>query len=96
MSDFYAISVDRAQASELDRVHAVIKQHADGWWHRHANLWIAGGQTATEWRDLIKPHIQTPASVLVLKLPAEAARFWAFSGNDASTKCKWFHENYKD
>ncbi len=95
--NYFVISVDRATGDELNNVQNVIKENANGWWHRHTNVWIVGGGSASKWRDLIKPALPSrDSSVLVIKLPSEDAdRSWAFSGKDASAKCKWFHENYK-
>lgn len=95
MSEFFAISVDRATESELNEVHQIIKENANGWWHRHVSFWVVGGLQCSEWRDLIKPFLVSGASVLVLELPADSKdRNWSFSGTTATEKCKWFHDNY--
>src|SRR5690606_36286918 len=80
MTNFYVISIDRATQEELNRAHQIIKENANGWWHRHATTWIAGGLTAAEWRDLLKDTLRSSqSSVLVLKLPKEeAGSAWAF------------------
>ncbi len=97
MTDFFVVSVDRATADELNKVQQVIKANADGWWHRHTNFWIVGGQSAAKWRDLILPClIEQPSTVLVLNLPdSDEKRWWAFGGDGAKEKCKWLHDNYK-
>lgn len=97
MTDFYAISVDRATAEELNNVQEIVKANADGWWHRHASFWIVGGQSASKWRDLIKPVLtESPSTILVLRLPGkDVGRWWAFAGRDAEAKCKWLHDNFK-
>jgi len=96
MSDFFAISVDRATQDELNQVHEVVKEHAYGWWHRHVSFWLVGGLTATQWRDLIKPCLLSGSDVLVLRLPAEESdRNWAFTGPNAKEKCQWIHHNYR-
>jgi hypothetical protein len=95
MTDFFAVSVDRASADELNKVQGVIKEHANGWWHRQTNFWIVGGQSASKWRDLIKPCLtETDSNVLVIGLPPADESTWAFAGHDATTKCKWLHDNY--
>lgn len=96
MTRFFAISVDRATRQELNNVQAIIKEKADGWWHRHATFWIAGGLEASEWRDLLKPVLRSERSnVLVLLLPDEEDRRWGFYGPDAKRKSSWLHENYE-
>lgn len=96
MTDFFAVSVDRATADELNRVQDVIKANANGWWHHQINFWIVGGHKAEKWRDLIKPCLtEAPSNVLVLKLPQEEwERWWAFTGYEAEKKCKWLNETY--
>jgi hypothetical protein len=92
---FFAISVDRANNSALEAAQSIVRNHANGWWHRHVNLWIVCGLTAEEWRVLIKPVLSTGSSVLVLQLPPEETkRDWAYSGPDAKNKCGWLHRNY--
>lgn len=94
MSDF-AISIDRATQAELNAVHEIVKENANGWWHRHVNLWIVGGGTASKWRDLLKPALLSGSSILVLQLPDEdSEKKWSYNGQNAEEKCRWFHDNY--
>lgn len=98
MSQFFVISVDRASPYQLNVVHELIKQHAKGWWHHHANLWIVGSndedprtKKSSFWRDLIKPAVvNSQARILVLNLPSEDARGWAVLRD----KSEWLKKTY--
>ena len=99
MSLFFAIAVDRATTQQLNAVHELVKQHANGWWHHHTNLWIVGASAQNAdtkrvsfWRDLIKPVLAVgQAKILVLRLPSEAdGRWWASTKDDGV----WLRKTY--
>jgi hypothetical protein len=95
MSDYFIISVDKATADQLNRIHGLVKLHANGWWHSQSNLWIAGGKDTLYWRDLVKTLISgTSARVLVLRLPSlEDGRWWgSFALTDEASS--WLKRNY--
>lgn len=77
----------------------VVKQHANGWWHRFESVWLVSSSSslasAKAWRDAIKGSLipSLPSSVLVLSEP-DGEGSWAFSGPSANAKCKWFHDNW--
>ncbi|MBD3322391.1 MAG: hypothetical protein GF350_14920 [Chitinivibrionales bacterium] len=98
MSDnWYVVLLDRAGNEEREIVHSAIKEHANGWWHRHENTWIVGGLTSAKWRDVVKEAMFSgPSSVLVLALPREEAkRYWSYYGPKSKERCKWLHDNIK-
>ncbi len=98
MPNHYIISVDQATSEQLNSVHEIIKQHANGWWHHFINVWIVGGgETAQFWRDQIKEAIKTgEASALVLKLPESIdERNWSLFGVNSGKRGAWLHKNYK-
>jgi hypothetical protein len=92
----FLIVLDRANPDELNSVQEVVKNNARGWWHRYTNVWFAGGGTsATYWRDLISPVLESgPSSVLVLRLPKRGARSWAYYGPEGEERLKWLRANY--
>lgn len=93
---FFAIVIDGASPAQLNEAHSIIKKQANGWWHRMANFWIAGGHTATEWRDYLSPVVTGGPTALVLKLPgAEAERAWAMRGRDVAEKADWLKKSYR-
>src|SRR5687768_16063686 len=91
------IVIDRATPEVLNAAHAIIKAHANGWWHRMANAWIVGGEVrAPEWRDHLKRRVKPPTSVLVLRLPERTEeRGWAYFGPYATTRASWLHNVYR-
>jgi hypothetical protein len=86
----YAILVDRATDAQLQAVHQAVKDAANGWWHRFTNVWLVGGKTAVEWRDLLKPLVSAPGSVLVVRVDGSQ---WAMSGPDVQERAAWLHKN---
>lgn len=94
--NLHVIIVDRAAPDQLNTVHEAIKEEADGWWHRFENTWVVGGLSSAQWRDLVKEHIHSGASVMVLRLPDEQAkRNWAFFGPRAKERAAWLHRNIR-
>jgi hypothetical protein len=89
---------------QRNKVQAVVKEHANGWWHFFADLWIVGGRggtghgPTTEWRDLILKSLGAGSGVgvLVLQLPPNSAdRWWAMSGPDGETRAEWLRKNLR-
>lgn len=97
MTDFVIIVVDRATEAELNACHAIVKKNSKSWWHRHVNMWIAGGKNGpAEWRDMFEPALIEPdSSVLILTLPPSADREWAFLGFGADEKTSWIERCFK-
>lgn len=90
----YVILLDRASAQERAAVHVVIKEKAGGWWHHFQDGWIVSGQSTHFWRNLVKEKLASPGSaVLVLSLPEEGERQWAYFGPKG--RSKWLHQNYE-
>jgi hypothetical protein len=106
MDPTYIIVLDRATAAEREAVHEVVKDHANGWWHRFASAWIvgAGSSSVAEWRDLVTEALDivraasddgeaSNAGVLVVNLPVFEERDWAFHGKRASERTAWLHKH---
>lgn len=92
----HVIILDRATDEQREAVHAVVKEHARGWWHHMTDAWIVFGHTAKQWRDWTRDAARGgPASVLVLTLPDDPGRRWAYVGPDAKKRMEWVHRNYK-
>ena len=90
----YAIALDKLTPERREVIHEIVKEKANGWWHNFSDLWIAGGLSPQEWRDLIRPVIKgTPSSVLVL--PISRNRGWAAFGIGAAKRFKWLHRNMR-
>lgn len=95
--------VDGATPLQLTAIQALVTQHANGWWHHMTNVWIVGStESATFWRDLIRPIVATQIgetvvpSVLVLDLPpAEMTRDWAYFGPSQQNQIGWLLSNYQ-
>jgi hypothetical protein len=78
------IILDQPDPAERQAVHDLIKENSSGWWHHFPDVWIAGGQPVTAWRDMIAS--QTPGKVMVLALPdATQERNWAMSFMEQSS-----------
>lgn len=93
----HVVLLDRSTAEERAAVQAAIKENADGWWHHFQDAWIVSGKTPKFWRDLVREHLSSPESgVLVLALPEKGERGWAFYGPRLKAKTKWLHGNYTD
>jgi hypothetical protein len=89
------IVLDRATPEEREAVHALVKQHAKGWWHQFSDVWIAGGKTSREWRDILRGTIPGgTSSLLVIALPEEGRRQWSFRGPRVRRRTRWLHTTY--
>jgi hypothetical protein len=72
------IILDQPQEGARQAVHDIVKKNAADWWHHLSDVWIAGGLSAKEWRDLIMDEF--PGQILVLPLPDDQnERDWAAS-----------------
>ncbi len=86
----YAIIINRATPEQREQVHGIVKEHANGWWHHFADLWIVGGKTTTEWRDLVGVAVRLgPTGVLVLKIDVESAPTWAYRAHLPESASEW-------
>jgi hypothetical protein len=81
-SHMYLIVTSQANDSQRNAVQAIVKEHANGWWHQLPDICIVGGHDHVYWRDLIKPVLLlSNASVIVFQLPDEKKhRMWAAAG----------------
>jgi hypothetical protein len=89
------ILIDGAAPSVIEAIHAIVKENAIGWWHYFGNVWIVGGYTPSEWRDLIRDVIPRGRAVklLVIELPAEQ-RNWASFMVPNKESNDWLREQY--
>ncbi|MGB2710664.1 MAG: hypothetical protein WBC33_04045 [Conexibacter sp.] len=76
----FVVAIDQATDAQRQAVQRIVTTHAEQWWHRMSDLWIAEGFDVFYWRDLIRAVLPPPASVLVLELPQPALRSWACAG----------------
>lgn len=85
----HAIVLDRGTIEERGAIQAIVKEHANGWWHRATDMWIVGGGTASDWTDKIRTILPGagPSSVIVLSL----GEGWAFYGPNSAQKAEWLH-----
>ncbi len=90
----FAIVADRVSPAQREQIQGIVKANANGWWHGFADLWIVGGRTAKEWRDLVGVAVPTvPSAVLVLKLDRATAGRWASKAKLSDANSKWLHNN---
>jgi hypothetical protein len=91
----FLITLSEANDPQRNAVQAIVKAHSPQWWHELPDLWVAQGQTATYWRDLIMPVLLlSEAIVAVFQLPTVATdRMWAFNRLGAE-RLKWLFESY--
>lgn len=95
MTIYYAIVTDRITSDQRSAISEVVKRDASGgWWHQFRDAWIAGGQSARHWRDVLGGIITPDGadSLLVLRLPAESQRHWAAYATP--TKQDWLGRTY--
>jgi hypothetical protein len=72
------IILDQPPEGVRQAVHDIVKENATDWWHHLSDVWIAGGLSAKEWRDMIMKKF--PGQILVLPLPDDREeRVWAAS-----------------
>ncbi len=94
-TQFFAVVLDRGSPEEREAIQAVVKEHANGWWHRFESFWVVGGHTASWWRDQLRPSIAAgPSTLLVMKLPADESRAWAAFGPNMEERFRWMHGTY--
>lgn len=92
----FIVVLDQATDDHREAVQAIVKAHANGWWHNFTDVWIVGGHEVTYWRDLIKPTLAlSPARVLVMGLPDMGQRAWATAGLP-QPMFKWLREAYSN
>lgn len=92
----FAIAINRATPLQREQVHGIVKQHANGWWHGFADLWIVGGKSAGEWRDLVGVIFpKSPSGVLVLKLDVKSRGTWASRALWTEANKDWLYRNLK-
>jgi hypothetical protein len=92
----YLIALSQANDSQRDAIQAIVKAHADAWWHELPDIWVAGGQDAAYWTSLIKPVLLlSSAAVIVFKLPpkTERAVSWTRLSHEQTT---WLWETYAE
>jgi len=93
----YVIILDEPSPAVREAVQKVVKEHANGWWHRLPNVWMVGGHSAAFWRDQISPLLPNPGatSVLVLRLaPNSESAKWSYWGPNAADRMAWLHRNF--
>lgn len=90
----FAIIADRITPAERERIHGIVKEHANGWWHHFADLWIVGGESASRWHELISVAIpdDDPSGVLIVKLDTGRAQ-WAWRARLKESGQDWIREN---
>jgi hypothetical protein len=90
----YAIVANLPSDSQRDEVHQIVKENANGWWHAFGDLWIVGGKSAKEWRDLVGPIFPTaPSGVIVLKIDREHSGTWASQAKLSDSALAWLKKN---
>jgi hypothetical protein len=92
----HLIALDRTSPEVREGVHAVVKEHASGWWHHFADLWIVlSDLSAQEWRGAIGAALDNqPVRALVIFLPQEEdARNWSAKGLPDGAAA-WLQRNY--
>ena len=97
----HLITVDGLTPYQTNAMHAFVSANADGWWHNMNNVWIVGGpHNAAWWRDHLMPHMavlpgQLPPALLVVALPPEALRDWAYYGPNNANQIGWLTEQFR-
>jgi hypothetical protein len=79
-----------------EAVQAIVKEHAQKWWHYFPDVWIVVGHSHKYWGDLVKPVLAlSDAGFLALELPRDQAqRHWATRGKVPPGANKWLWESY--
>jgi len=92
----FLIALGYASDAERAAVQAIVKAHANGWWHNLPDVWIAGGHEHAYWADLIKPVLgASNAQVVVLELPRDQAyRMFALRGPHPASSARWLWNSY--
>lgn len=92
----HLIALSEANDPQRDAVQAIVKVHATAWWHELPDIWVADGQTAAYWRDLIKPVLLlSPAAVIVFQLPPKDQRSVAWT-KLTREQATWIFESYAE
>jgi len=92
----FVVALGNASDAQRQAVQAIVKTHADGWWHNLPDVWIAGGHTHTYWADLIHPVLAlSSARLTVLELPRSLDhRMFATRGSFPATSGDWLWKTY--
>lgn len=91
------IILDQATKEQIDAVHQIVKENANGWWHHFTNTWMLFSErNPDKWSDLIKDAIKEGnTSILIFALPPEKKqRLWQYWGIDAEKRTEWIKKNY--
>jgi hypothetical protein len=94
---FFVIILDSSSASERNSVHARVKKFSTAWWHNDIEVWIVrgGGTQASDWSNRLRTAMANgPSSMLVLELPQNESRSWAYFGPNPSARTAWLHTTY--
>jgi hypothetical protein len=90
----FVIVANRISPAQREQIQGIVKANANGWWHAFADVWIVGGRTAKEWRDLVGVAVpNTPSGVLVLKLDRAHPGAWASKAKFSDANREWIHKN---
>jgi hypothetical protein len=94
----YTLALGGASDSQREAVQALVKAHANGWWHNLPDVWIVGGHNHKYWADLIHPVLaSSTARLLVLELPRDpSTRTFAYRGPFPRTTRDWLWKTYLD
>lgn len=86
----YAIIANNITAEQREQIQGIVKANANGWWHSFRDLWIVGGRSAGEWRDLAGVAVPgAPGAVLVLAIDREDPNGWAYRGKLGESSAEW-------
>jgi len=96
ISKAFVILLGYASDEQRERVQALVKEHANGWWHHMPDAWIAGGNDHKFWGNTMAPVVAgTSARVLVLRLPdEESERMFAQRGTVPRGSLDWLWKTY--
>lgn len=93
----HLIAVADATSEQIEAVHALVKEHAKGWWHHYGAVWIVGGDyDVIAWRKVLQPTLKAgDASILVVALPETAERrVWSYYGTSGKKRTEWLKTQY--
>jgi hypothetical protein len=91
----YVIVGNQISAGEREQIQSIVKAKANGWWHSFPDVWIVGGRTVTEWRDLVGAAIinATPSGIMVLKIDNADPTTWAFRARLNEASVNWLRSD---
>lgn len=90
----YAIIANNITPEQREQIQGIVKANANGWWHSYRDLWIVGGRSAPEWRDLAGAAISNaPAGVIVLAVDRADANTWAYRGKLGESSVDWLRSD---